>query len=309
MKLQTLVEQYITFQQSIGLPFRANAKALRAFCRAIGSRVDIADVRPKQINGFVWGGGPRTWYTKLAILRPFYRYAISRGYVAATPLPKTIPQRPPPFVPYIYSHEELRRLVELAGANQCRRTRLEPITMRTILLLLYGTGLRVGEALNLNGADVDLVDSLITVRGTKFGKTRFVPFGPILGPVLTQYAARRLSPEVQAPFFATRIGARVQANTLQRKYRLLCARAGISRPGGARCQPRLHDLRHTFAVHRLTSWYQQGADAQRLLPLLSVYLGHVCLANTQIYLTMTGDLLHEAGKRFEHYAQKEQNRD
>jgi integrase/recombinase XerD len=159
MNLQILIEQYITFQQSLGLPFRANAKALRRFCRANGPRVDIAAVRPKQINSFLWGGGPRTWYTKLAILRPFYRYAISRGYVDATPLPTTIPQRPPPFVPYIYSHEELRSLVELAGVNQRRRTRLEPITMRTVLLLLYGTGLRVGEALNLNCADVDSVVS------------------------------------------------------------------------------------------------------------------------------------------------------
>ena len=92
--------------------------------------------------------------------------------------------------------------------------------------------------------------------------------------------------------------------TLQQNFRILCDRAGIRRTD-TREQPRIHDLRHTFAVHRLTSWYQQGADVQRLLHHLSVYLGHVHLRHTQVYLSMTPELLREASQRFERYAGKE----
>ena len=91
-------------------------------------------------------------------------------------------------------------------------------------------------------------------------------------------------------------------NTLQASFRRLCEHAGIRRDAEARYQPRLHDLRHTFAIHRLTSWYRQGADVAKLLPQLSVYLGHVNLAGTQVYLSMTPELLHEAGTRFERHA-------
>jgi site-specific recombinase XerD len=93
--------------------------------------------------------------------------------------------------------------------------------------------------------------------------------------------------------------------TLDKNFRVACDRAGIRRAGGARQQPRIHDLRHTFAVHRLTTWYQQGADVQRLLHHLSVYLGHVELRHTQVYLSMTPELLREASQRFERYAGKE----
>ena len=97
----------------------------------------------------------------------------------------------------------------------------------------------------------------------------------------------------------------MKPDTLQHNFRILCDRAGIRRTDGAHEQPRMHDLRHTFAVHRLTSWYQQGADVQRLLHHLSVYLGHVHLRHTQVYLSMTPELLREASQRFERYAGKE----
>ena len=111
--------------------------------------------------------------------------------------------------------------------------------------------------------------------------------------------------EGPAPFFTIRSGARVQQHALEDRFRRICELAGVRRSDGARYQPRLHDLRHTFAVHRLTSWYRQGADVQRLLPQLSVYLGHVYLSSTQVYLSMTPELLQEAGARFEKYARKE----
>ncbi len=304
MNLQQLIERYIAYRQSLGEQFRVNAYLLRVFGRSVGSRAEVGHVRPEQVSTFLAGRGPitRYWYSKHDALRGFYRYAVSRGYVATSPLPTRLPQRPPPFVPYIYSHEELRRLLAAAAAYQGRGRVVEAVTLHTLVLLLYGAGLRLCEAINLDRADVDADHAVLTIRQTKFGKTRLVPLGSQLGGALAQYAARgpkRAAPE--APFFTTPTGARLKQRTVQGCFRRVCDQAGIRRSDGGRFQPRLHDLRHTFAVHRLTSWYQQGADVQRLLPQLSTYLGHSSLSCTQVYLSMTPELLQEASVCFEHY--------
>lgn len=306
MNLQQLIQQYITYRRSLGECPRKDGGHLGAFGRSIGADADIADVRAEQVDTFLAGAGPitATWHIKLSVLRPFYRYAISRGYLAVAPLPTVVPKRPPTFVPYIFSHEDLRHLLRAIDTDNRYRTCLKPATMRTMLLLLYGTGLRISEAVNLNCADVDLKVFLLTVRHTKFFKTRLVPFGTQLGSALASYARIRVS-EREAPFFTLRNGTRVKSDTFHHNFRILCKRAGIQRADGARYQPRVHDLRHTFAVHRLTSWYRQGADVQKLLPQLSTYLGHAYLRGTQVYLNMTPELLQEANRRFEHYARKE----
>ena len=229
------------------------------------------------------------------------------GTWARSPLPTAVPKQPPPFIPYIYSQEELRRLFQAAKLQQGRRTCLAPITLHTFLLSLYGAGLRLREAINLNRADVDLANSVLTIRRSKFGKTRLVPVGCMLNDVLTTYVAQVKRQSARAPFFVTRTGDRVKPDQVQYHFRRLCTRVGVCRTDGGRFQPRLHDLRHSFAVHRLTSWYRQGADVQRLLPQLSAYLGHVEIADTQVYLSLTPELLNEAGKRFEHYAGEERH--
>jgi integrase len=216
-----------------------------------------------------------------------------------------VPKRPPVFVPYIYTREEIRRLLQVIDSRPQGRSNLESVTIRTMILLYYGAGLRLNEAINLTCADVDLSGSVLTIRNTKFGKTRLVPVGPQLNRVLVQYDRTRLKRrQADAPFFTTTAGGQVNMYTFDDNYRTLCNRAGIRRTDASE-QPRIHDLRHAFAVHRLTSWYQQGADVQRLLHHLSVYLGHVLLRDTQVYLSMTPELLREASQRFERYAGKE----
>jgi integrase/recombinase XerD len=303
MNLHRVIETYIAFQQSLGTAFVTDAQTLRAFGRALGPRASMADIRPRHVEAFLGRARPvtTTWHSKLRRLRPFFRYAVSRGHLAVAPLPTAIPKAPPPFVPYIYSREELRRLLCTIDAD-ARPTCLNPATTHLVVLLLYGAGLRLREALNLTRDDVDLDEFVLTVRNTKFGKTRLVPVGPQLGQALARYAARAPAPRGAAPFFTSRSGGAVKPDTLQHNFRILCERAGIHRNDGAE-QPRLHDLRHTFAVHRLTSWYRQGGDVQRLLQHLSVYLGHVHIRHTQVYLSMTPELLREAGQRFEHYAE------
>ena len=310
MNLQQLIERYIAYRQSLGAQFRADACMLRVFGRSVGSHAEIGDVRPEQVSIFLAGHGPitRYWFAKYDVLRGFYRYAVSRGYVATLPLPTRLPKRPPPFVPYIYSHEELHRLLETAAAYQS--SVVEAATLHTVVLLLYGAGLRLCEAIDLDRADVDADHALLTIRHTKFGKTRLVPFGSQLGDALVHYAARDPKRAArEAPFFTTPTGARLKKRTVQRCFRRICDQAGIRRSDARRYQPRLHDLRHTFAVHRLTSWYQQGADVQRLLHQLSTYLGHTSLACTQVYLSMTPALLQEANACFERYAKEGSSHD
>ncbi len=191
----------------------------------------------------------------------------------------------------------------LGSSGRCQ---VQPATFRTLLLLLYGTGLRIGEALSLTLADVDFPARLLTIRNAKFFKTRWVPIGPQLSVVLAAYSKiRRQLPRPKrngSAFFATRQGHGLTLGNTERIFRLLCERAGIRRIDGGRFQPRLHDIRHTFALNRLISWYREGADVQRLLSFLATYLGHIDVAGTQRYLAMTPELLHEASLRFQRYA-------
>jgi len=301
MTLQELIDQFIVYRQSLGEQWPSYCH-LRGFGRCVGPNVEVANVSPEQVNSFLAGTGPITlsWHIKLSGLRSFYGYAVSRGYVGKAPLPAIVPKRPPTFVPYVYSHDELARLLQ--AAKSFERSSLEPGTLPLILLLLYAAGLRVGELVRLDRADVNLPECLMKVRQSKFGKTRLVPFAPQLQKALLEHHNRHSASGEGAPFFAVRSGGRLKADTLRHYYRILCDQVGISRADGGRYQPRIHDLRHTFAVHRLTSWYRQGADVQKLLPLLSVYLGHVHIRATQVYLSMTPELLEEAGNRFELYA-------
>ena len=167
--------------------------------------------------------------------------------------------------------------------------------------------MRHGEARRLTQADVDLPAGLLTVRETKFYKSRLVPLGSHLTQVLAEYVARRAPYTAPAahdlPFLANRDGTPLARTTVHTAFAALRQAAGVRNPVGARCQPRLHDLRHSFAVHRLTSWYRQGKDVQRLLPFLSTYLGHVNIAGTAVYLSMTPELLRAASLRFERYAE------
>lgn len=310
MNLAELVKTYVAFKRSLGMHFHTEAKQLRAFCRAMGD-LDIADVAPDAVRAFIAGRGPVTayWSRKLSILGGFYRYALSRGFTTTSPLPAMLPKLPPPLTPYIYSVDELTRLLAATDLLKDPQCPLRALTFRTLLLLLYSTGMRIGEALALTIHDVDMQRRLVTVRNTKFFKSRLVPTGPQLTDELAEYVVRRrqlpLPADDASAFFATRTGHRICYDDALRLFCRVRQRAGVRRDREARYQPRLHDLRHTAALHRLIAWYQAGADVQQLLPHLATYLGHVDIASTQRYLSMTPELLSEASRRFEQYAQPE----
>lgn len=306
MKLSQIVATYVAHRQGMGMRFHTEARVLRLFCRAVGD-VSMPEITADQVLAFLAGTGPLTryWERKHSALSGLYRFAVARGHVAHSPLPRTVPRPQQAFVPYIYSHAELRRLLEAVVANDHPRCRIDPDTFQTILLLLYGAGLRISEALALTVADVDLDARILCIRESKFYKTRLVPIGDDLLRILRSYTARRRPQHVQpsSPFFVSRSGTAVTRQNAEMAFCRLRVRADVvCEAADARHQPRLHDLRHTFAVHRLVSWYRDGADVQRLLPKLATYLGHVHIAGTQRYLTLTPELLRQASLRFERYA-------
>ena len=311
MNINDLVTQYVTFRRTLGERCKTNESILRSFCRSIGPRTPVAAIGADAVAAFLAGAGPVTsaWHIRYRALKGFFRFAVSRGHRNDAPLPTVIPKPPPPFVPYIYSRDEIRRLLDAIPSYRRCRTGIEPETLRAILLLLYGAGLRAGEALNLSVADIDLPNAILTVRNTKSFKIRLVPMSRHLTSVLSEYARWRAvaHPAVgdDRRFFLSKRGTAIHLVTLEDAFQRLREHAQVRRSDDARYQPRLHDLRHAFAVHRLTEWYRQGADVPRLVHHLSVYLGHAHLAATQVYLTMTPELLQQAGTRFERYARGE----
>lgn len=307
MKISAAVSFYISHKRAQGMRFRAEDAILKAFCKAVGD-ILIANVLATAVRAFLDGHGPvtDTWAKKYHVLSGLYRFALARGWVSVSPLPRSIPKPSAPvFVPYIYSQAELKRLLDAIPLACTERSAIDPYVFRALIFLLYGAGLRLGEALALSVNDVDLQQACLDVRETKFFKHRLVPMGTDLATVMRVYLVKRNSVHAvlaDSPFLCCRDGSMLSQSATRNAFRRLRAVANIEREGGARRQPRLHDLRHTAAVHRVIAWYRSGVDLQERLPKLATYLGHVDLSATQRYLTMTPELLLEASRRFEQYA-------
>ncbi len=214
--------------------------------------------------------------------------------------------RVPQFTPFIFSPEDFQKLIDATHVVALGKPHpLRAETLRTYLQILYGTGLRPGEAIRLHHDDVDLDRGILTVRETKFFKTRLVPITASLAETLRRYVRLRDGTERRpgAVDFFLRFDASALCtlDAMQTYYKRTRHAAGITSPTGRRA-PRLHDLRHSFAVRRLLTWYRQGENVQEKLFLLSTYLGHISIASTQVYLTATAELLDEASHRFGTYA-------
>jgi site-specific recombinase XerD len=309
MKLSPAIEVYIAYKRSLGMGYRSEAVILRAFIKSVGDG-DIRKVRPQAVRRYLDGNGKVTsfWFAKYHTLSAFYRYAVARHYVQKSPLPRNKPQAPEKPQPYIYSNEDMRKLIDAADSRHRFVWLLTPDTVRTLLLLLYGTGLRISEALNLNLGDFDHDSAVLTIRETKFFKSRLVPIGPDLSRVLEAYIDQQWPPAMRAettPLLGTIKNERILRQTAELVFKRLREEADVHRSTSARFQPRLHDLRHTFAVVRLVTWYREGKNVQRLLPHLTTYLGHARIQDTARYLSMTTELLQQASLCFERYARPE----
>jgi len=235
---------------------------------------------------------------RLSVARGFAGYL--RTLDAATEVPPTglFLHRKRYAVPYLYSDEEIGALLTAAAAL---RPPLRAASHYTLIGLLAVAGMRIGEALRLDRSDVDMQTGVLTIRNTKFGKSRQLPLHASTVEALVRYERQRdqLCPKPNAPsFFVSTRGNRMDKSAVQRAFRHLCRRAGIERPPGAP-QPRAHDLRHAFAVGTLLDWHRTGVDVQARMLWLSTYLGHVEPSDTYRYLTAAPELLALAANRLE----------
>ena len=307
MKFRDAIDQYIAWRRNHGAKFNTETVLFNLFMKNVDADSSCDDVTRDQVLSFLVGKRPQTGYraVKYAALSGFFRYAISRGYASNSPMPDNEPKRIRPRPPYLFSHEELRRLFSAAEVSRKHARKLDASTFRTLLLLLYGAGLRRAEALKLTLADVDLCAAVLNVRSSKFFKSRLVPVGPQLANALRDYAALRAdrpAPEgKESTFLVNRDGTPLTKGGIHWAFGVLLRTAGIDGRNGTRRNPSLHSFRHSFAVHRLTAWYRQDADVQHLLPVLSTYLGHANLSGTQVYLSMTPELLQQASLRLERH--------
>ncbi len=245
---------------------------------------------------------PLWWTAKLRVARGFARYLVALDPATEVPPVGLIREPSHRIVPYIYSDEDIDRLMAAAGRLP---TEHRADTYRTVIGLLSVTGMRVGEAVRLDRNDVDLDQGLLTIRNSKFGKSRQLPLHPTTVGALAAYARRRdqrrLSPKSPS-FFTSTTGTRLLRDNVSTVGSCLVRDAGLIDSGRGR-RPRLHDLRHAFAVRCVISWYRDGLDVERRLPLLSTFLGHVMPATTYWYLTGVPELLELVVDRVETLAE------
>lgn len=303
MNTAAIITSYIEHNRGLGKRFRTEAYVLLAFAQSV-SNVPLHRIKPATISRFIDAKGncDITKRKKYRVLARFFRFAVARGWLKASPVAITEWKRSTPSrTPYIYSEDELRRLLAAVPEAIGPQSHIDADTLRTFLLFLYGAGLRGSEARRLKVDDVDLTQSLIHVRGTKFFKTRIVPLSTGLNTAIKPFVTKRRDDSVNigSRLFVKRNGTPLSVSVVGSAFKRLRKLAGLRREGDARNQPRLHDLRHSAAVHRVIAWYRSGADLNDLLPKLATYLGHKDLSGTQHYLTMTDELLAEASRRFE----------
>jgi integrase/recombinase XerD len=290
MKLLQGVQTFVEEKKRGGTVYAKGAQNLASFCRHVGD-VTLTGISEHQVASFL--EGPRTsantWQQKYNLLRSFFLFWVARNEMLALPMP---PRRPPvvkTFVPYIYSRAEIRLLLSTVRSSQARNgCKIDTRTFRAFLLFLYGTGALVGEARRLLREDVDFKRRIIVVRSTQFNRSREIPIGPDLYKVLRRYHTTNYKKDnMRDPhFFLTKKGDALNERAVGQTFDRLRRMAGIARNDGGRFQPRMHDLRHTFAVHRLTTWIKRGADLNRMIPALSVYMGQVGLGSTDRYLAL-----------------------
>jgi integrase/recombinase XerD len=248
---------------------------------------------------------PAHWAQRLSFVRGFAQYRSATDARTEIPAPGLLPFQPKRARPYLYSDAEIRDLLRAARTMPCRyeRGRLRPWVYYCLFGLLSVSGLRLGEARNLELHDVDLNAAVLTIRGAKFGKTRLVPLHASTCHELAEYLRRRQRHWRQHPvssfLFVSSWGRRLDNGDIHRTFYTLCRQIGL-RGASDSHGPRLHDMRHRFATNTLVQWYRSHQDPERKLPLLSAYLGHVHVADTQWYLSGSPELMREAVRRLEH---------
>jgi len=279
------VEIYVRKKREYGRDYTKVGQVLNSFASMLGV-IELCELRALHIALFLnkRPNSPKTWYHKYMRIRGLLRYWAARGELKRVRLPRYRASRPTDFYPYVFSRAQIRQLLrKVPIAVRESSCVIHPQTMRNILVFLYGTGLNVGEVIRIRPEDIDVPQSSVKISGTSRRADRIVPLGADLRPLIVQ----QLKNSVGSPtLFASKFGKQLKSRTLSTTFRRLCKIAGVSRHKDSVYQPRLHDLRHTFAVHRIIFWYQQKAAIQKMLPLLAAYMGMVTITAMEKYLLL-----------------------
>jgi integrase len=303
--LEQSLADYLAVRRALGYKLERAGKLLGQFV----SYLDEAGADTVTTELALWwatlpaGGEGRWWAYRLSAVRGFAAHLHTIDPACEVPPADLLASRPRRATPYLYSDAQIAALIAAAAIL---RTPHRTATYRTLIGLLAVTGMRIGEAIRLDRVEIDFEHGLLVVSDSKFGKSRELPLHPSTIDALRRYLRRQDRPGLEQPtpaVFVSAAGTRLHYCNVQNTFGQLVRRAGLE-PRSASCRPRLHDLRHTFAVCTVLDAYRCGADVQARLPLLSTYLGHVNPGATYWYLQAAPELLGLAGQRLERHLER-----
>lgn len=301
-RLRTALEDYLSLRRAVGFKLASPG-------RLLGQFLDYLD--DQQIDAITtevalaWATLPREasphWVAiRIGVVRGFAAYLHSVDPTVEVPPSGLVRPGPDRATPYLFSEAEVSALLEAAGGL---RPGLRAITYQTLIGLLAVSGIRIGEAIALDREDFGVTDGVLMVRNSKFGKDRLVPLHPTTSKALTKYLDRRdqlCRRPVGPAFFVSTRGTRLLHSNINLTFTRLLDQSGITRRSGS-CRPRVHDLRHGFAVNTLLDSYERGGDVGATLPRLATMLGHADPKNTFWYLSAAPELMAAAGRRLEEH--------
>lgn len=306
--LHEALTEYLAARRALGTQLKWPAPSLHKFADFVGA--EGAEFLTTEI-AMRWalksvGVQRATHARRLAIVRAFAVWLQATDARTQVPPRGLLPARHRRPAPHIYSDGEFAALMVAAGQLHSS-SGLRGATFKTLIGLLASTGLRPGEALKLDVGDVDLAGGVLTVRESKFGKSRFVPLDESACAALAAYSTLRDTVPVRLrrdtpAFFVAARGSRLRGCAARRTFAKLCKTVGLrpsEDPRRAGRGPRLQDIRHSFATRRLVEWYRAGLDVERLMPRLATYLGHVSTVETYWYIQAVPELLQLATERLE----------
>jgi site-specific recombinase XerD len=303
--LAQTISDFIQYKQALNKKYRTETLALQLLDRYLVER-NISDwyqINSNVIDEFLISRPrfrPRSYNHLLGVVRRFFDWALLQQLINYQPVTAVPRRETSKRIPYIFDLTMAKRLLEIArNLPDNSRAQHRGIVYETLFALLYGLGLRVSEAARLIISDVDFTRDLLIIRETKFSKNRLVPFGPKMANRLQQYIhyCHGDNPLAETPLFSFTPSRCINPGTISLTFHALLPQLGLNLSQGM-SPPRLHDLRHSFAVNTLLRWYRQGIDPNSRLMALATFLGHIDPSSTAVYLTITEELFREAGKRF-----------
>lgn len=306
--MQSLVQMYLQERRSAGFALEVPGKVLMGFARFSDQRRHHGPITEQLILDWVQGcakrATPFTWARRLQTIRPFTRFCSRLDRTTYIPEQSFFGRAKRRLTPHVYTDLEIADLLRAAGELAPAGT-LRPETYKTLFGLIVATGLRLSEALKLQFADLDFVRGVLTVRQTKFAKSRLVPLHPSVTVALSNYALVRqnaIPTALNSYFFVGSSGTALPKSTVHTVFQRLRKRLGwMAR--GSHLFPRIHDLRHTFICRRVQLWHEQGTDIDHAMLALATYVGHAKVSDTYWYLTAVPDLMAVASRTFEEFVE------